>query len=61
MLAVGVYETGQVQSDEFFACEAVHQACCRIGLDNQTGFQIVDDQAISGGIEDTSILPFIFI
>ena len=59
-LAVGVYKTRQGQSDEFLEREAMHQACCRIGFYHQASFQIVDDQAIGGGIEDASILPFIF-
>jgi hypothetical protein len=58
--AVGVYERPRLQSNEFFACIAVHLACRRIRLDHEAGMQIVDNQTVIGGIENASILPFFF-
>ena len=38
--------------------KAVHGAGGGIGLDHQTGFEIVEDHAVAGRIEDVLILPF---
>ena len=50
-----------MQVDEFLASIAVHSAGCRIGLDHQTGFDIVEDQPVASSFEDLSIwLFFVF-
>jgi hypothetical protein len=58
MLAFGMDNYGKVQSEEFFARVSVHPASRGIGFKHLVRLQLVDDQAIAGGIENAAILPF---
>ena len=55
-----MYEGCQLQPDKFFAAVRVHFARSRIRLDDESRFQIADDQPVAGGIKNASIPLFIF-
>jgi len=51
----GLHEGPRVQANERLRSIAVHGARRRVSLDHQAGFQIVEDQSVTHGLEEASI------
>src|SRR6266487_2974754 len=56
-MILGIDNVGAMQAEKLLIGIAMHVACSRIGLDDET-IPIPDDQSITGGLKDAAVLLF---